>query len=241
MLHWLSLRMPQIRGRLAGCSIAAVFGMFVGAHALFFIVGLPGFSEKYAGAIYDVQSFLTAVLNASSGMVFYGGLFGAILGILLYCRASCLYARSYLNAGACVFPLVHAFGRIGCAIGGCCYGIEYHGIGSIQYTATHIKPGISDHIADFARFPVQPLEAVLEFVLCFLLIRLYLRTSDRYPLTAVYLFAYGIIRFLDEFLRGDTVRGIWGPFSTSQWIALASIIGTVLYYFLRKRASAQNA
>lgn len=237
LVYLLVRKIPGLASGMTGCAVCAIIGMFIGAHLLFFIVGLPDFADKYAGDIYDVQSFITAFLNASSGMVFYGGLFGAILSVLICCKISGLNSRLYLNASCCAFPLVHAFGRIGCALGGCCYGIEYHGIFAIQYTAEQINPGISDHIADFPRFPVQILEAALEFALCALLIRLFLKFSDRYALTPLYLLAYGIIRFLDEFLRGDTIRGIWGPFSTSQWIALACIIGTAIYYAVKFKRS----
>lgn len=230
LLFLLGLKRPHDRTRMFICGFFALFFMFIGAHLLFFIVGLPQFSSKYGDSVYDVQSFITAALNAASGMVFYGGLFGAILGILLFYRIMKEPSRPYMNIMSCVFPLMHAFGRLGCSLGGCCYGIEYHGIFAIQYTADHINPGISDHIADFPRFPVQPLEAILELVICAVMVMIYLKTEDRRPLLPVYLFTYGIVRFLDEFLRGDAVRGFWGPLSTSQWIALACIICTIIYW-----------
>ena len=217
------------------CYLSAILGTFIGAHLMFFIVGLPSFSEKYAGKIYDVASFIDAFLAASSGMVFYGGLFGASLGVIIFCKARGANVRTYLNACACAFPLMHAFGRIGCTLDGCCYGMEYHGIFAIRYTAEHVRPGISDAIADFPRFPVQPMEAILEFAICFMLVKIYLKTSDRYSILAIYLFSYGIVRFFDEFLRGDTIRGLWGPFSTSQWIALGCIIATSIYFILKKQ------
>ncbi|MBQ9030595.1 MAG: prolipoprotein diacylglyceryl transferase [Parasporobacterium sp.] len=235
LVIFLGYKQPHDRQRMFVCSLFAIFFMFVGAHLLFFLVGLPDFTAKYGASIYDVGSFLTAVLNAASGMVFYGGLFGAAAGVWIFCRILRLPVRPYLNVLSCAFPLMHAFGRLGCTLGGCCYGIEYHGILSIQYTDAHINPGISDHIADFARFPVQPLEAVLEVILCCILVSVYLKTVNRYPIFAVYLFVYGIIRFFDEFLRGDSIRGLWGPFSTSQWIALACIIGTMIYYLRIRR------
>jgi len=235
LLFFLGTKVPHDRKQMAVCGLFAVFFMFVGAHLLFFLVNLPEFSAGYGSSIYDIQSFVTAVLNAASGMVFYGGLFGAMTGICLFCRILKVPVRPFMNPMTCVFPLMHAFGRIGCTLGGCCYGIEYHGFCSIHYTSAQINPGISDHIADFPRFPVQPMEAVLELLLCIFLVLLYLKTQNRYDLALIYLFAYGIIRFLDEFLRGDLVRGIWGPFSTSQWIALACVIGTAVWYLLRRR------
>lgn len=235
VIVFLGYKRPHDRRQILLCGVWAVVGMFVGAHALFFLVGLPEFGAKYGSRIYDVASFLDAIFNAASGMVFYGGLFGALLGILICCRIFRFPARSCLNILVCAFPMMHGFGRIGCALGGCCYGIEYHGICAIQYSQIHINPGISDHIADFSRFPVQPLEALLEFGICAMLILLYLKTGDRYSLTVIYLFSYGIVRFLDEFLRGDAIRGLWGPFSTSQWIALFCVIGTLLYFLKTKK------
>ena len=223
------------RTALFFCYLSAIAGTFIGAHLLFFIVGLPDFGKKYSGMIHDVASFIDVFLNAASGMVFYGGLFGASLAVIIFCRARHLNVRSYLNACACAFPLVHAFGRIGCCLDGCCYGIEYHGPFAIMYSPAQITPGISDALADFPRFPVQPLEALLEFAICFMLVRIYLKTTDRYSILAIYLFTYGIIRFCDEYLRGDAIRGLWGPFSTSQWIALACITGTCIYFILNRR------
>ena len=208
----------------------AIAGMFGGAHILFFIVNLPTFGEVYGPSIISVQTFINAVFSASSGMVFYGGLYGAVLGVVIYTHKVHIDHRMILNIASCGYPILHAFGRIGCTLGGCCYGVEYHGICAIQYTEAHINPGISDHIADFPRFPVQPLEALLEFAIAAVLIVLFIRTRTRYSLIAIYLFVYGIIRFSDEFLRGDAVRGLWGPFSTSQWIALGSVIGVSIYW-----------
>ena len=224
--------------RIFLCSFFAYFFMFVGAHLMFFLVGLPEFGAKYGASIYDIPSFFDAVFNASSGMVFYGGLFGAIIGVVIFSKVARENTHSYLNIACCAFPMMHAFGRLGCTLGGCCYGIEYHGILALKYTEAHINPGISDHIADFPRFPVQPMEAILELAICVMLVIIYLRTGDQYSITAIYLFTYGIVRFCDEFLRGDTIRGLWGPFSTSQWIALACIIGVMIYSFIRRSKTA---
>lgn len=234
LTFFIGKKRPHLKSYLPGGYFSAIAGMFVGAHILFFLVNLPTFGETYGPYISSVQTFLNAVLDASSGMVFYGGLFGAVLGVIIYCKVKHLDTRTYLNVASCSYPLLHAFGRIGCAIGGCCYGIEYHGFLAIQYTEANINPGISDHIADFPRFPVQPLEALLEFAVCAVIVAIYLKTDNRYPLIAIYLLVYGVIRFSDEFLRGDAVRGLWGPFSTSQWIALVSVIGVIIYYLVTR-------
>jgi len=44
----------------------------------------------------------------------------------------------------------------------------------------------------------------------------------------VLVFAYGIARFALETVRGDPERGLWGPLSVSQWVALVLSIPLVL-------------
>ena len=67
------------------------------------------------------------------------------------------------------------------------------------------------------------------FLFFVVLLLIYLKKGDAFPVTPVYLICYSVIRFFDEFLRGDVARGIWGPFSTSQWISLVIFVVTVIY------------
>lgn len=215
------------------CVCAAV-GMFVGSHLLFFIVGLPDFIANEVPTIHSADQLLTSIYYASSGLVFYGGLLGALLFMYFYVRAKRLPGRPYFNNIVIAFPVFHVAGRVGCALNGCCYGIEYHGPLAMTYTQSHITPGINDHIIDFTRFPVQYLEALLELIIFIVLLILFLKKGDAFAVTPAYLLMYSVVRFLDEFLRGDENRGIWGPFSTSQWISLAIIIGTIIYLLVKR-------
>jgi len=54
--------------------ILAVFGLFVGGHLLFFIVGLPDFIRDSVPRIHSFSDFFGEFSIAASGMVFYGGL-----------------------------------------------------------------------------------------------------------------------------------------------------------------------
>ena len=76
---------------------------------------------------------------------------------------------------------------------------------------------------------------VLELILFIVLLILYVKKEDAVSITSIYLISYSVIRFLDEYLRGDVVRGIWGPFSTSQWISLAILIGTIIFLIIPKK------
>ena len=221
--------------QLLSMLLFAVAGVLIGSHLLFFIINLPEWIQTYRGHIYSTSDFISAFGQGASGLVFYGGLLGALIGIVIFCRITKLYLHFELDHAVVVFPLFHFFGRIGCALNGCCYGIEYHGIFAIQYSEANIVQGISDDIADFPRFPVQLLEAVIELGIFFFLLFLYKKTRDKYSVTSIYLFIYSIVRFFDEFLRGDSARKIWGPFSTSQWISIFVFAGVIIYLAIRQK------
>ena len=214
--------------------ILAAVGLFVGGHLLFFLVNLPVYLRDTAPTIRSFTDFLSSLSWAASGMVFYGGLLCVLLFMLIYCKKAKYPVRPYFNIMVVSFPLFHCFGRIGCTLSGCCYGIEYHGALAIQYPAALITEGVNDHLADFPRFPIQLAEAALELILFIVLLILYLKKEDAVSITSIYLICYSLIRFGDEFLRGDVARGIWGPFSTSQWISLAIFIGTVIFLIVQK-------
>jgi phosphatidylglycerol:prolipoprotein diacylglycerol transferase len=80
----------------------------------------------------------------------------------------------FSDMAAVIIPLFHSFARVGCFLGGCCYGIE----SKFGFTAhgNHLVPDVND----VSRFPVQLLEAALNLVLFFLLYYIYKRslTSD---------------------------------------------------------------
>ena len=228
------------RWQLFSMLIFALAGLLIGAHLLFFIVGLPDWIAQYAGKINTLAEFIDAFAYGASGLVFYGGLLGAYGGILIFCRIYRFHPHPELNHATVVFPLFHCAGRIGCLLNGCCYGIEYHGPLAILYDASHIVAGKSDDLADFSRFPVQGLEALAELIIFVFLLILYIKTRDRYSIASIYLLIYAAIRFADEFLRGDAIRKIWGPFSTSQWISLAIIVGVGIFLITRQKRSPQK-
>ena len=60
--------------------------------------------------------------------------------------------------------------------------------------------------------------------------------QGQYGNFTVYLAVYAGIRFVLEFARGDEIRGIYGMFSTSQWISL-SILISLAALFLKTQES----
>lgn len=52
---------------------------------------------------------------------------------------------------------------------------------------------------------------------------------------------YSIGRFILEFFRGDEIRGIYGAFSTSQWLSIPLfILGIVLFVKAKEEVYEKN-
>lgn len=208
-------------------AIYCAVGVIIGAKLLYFITVLPNIIKH----IELLSTSPTAVLlYAFSGFVFYGGLIGGAFGIWVYCKQFHLSISPLMNIMAVAVPLFHGFGRLGCLLGGCCYGKEYHGAFAVTFPD---NTGIKG-LAGVERFPTQLTEAIFNFVL-FILIYIFVKKGKPRSGQAlgIYLIAYPIERFLLEFMRGDSVRGFFGPFSTSQWISL-TLLPLGLYLTFRK-------
>lgn len=193
--------------------------------------GVTGAKIVYLLTVHPVTDFFYVVWKMlftkgnpelSGGFVFYGGLIFGPIGYIIGCKiAKCQISTGvFLDEYAITIPLAHAFGRIGCFCGGCCYGILYQGFGRVIY-----KNPITSVPAGTGIFPVQLAEAFLLFILFWVLLFIYLNRKNlkKIPLFPVYILSYSIIRFFMEFLRGDSERGKLLIFSTSQWISLCGI------------------
>ncbi len=197
---------------------------FLGAKAFYVLLDIPNIID-YREEIFS--SLSTAGRYFSGGFVFYGGLMGGLIGAVCYAKFFTVNAVRLAENFIVSIPLFHFFGRIGCFLAGCCYGIRYSGIFSVTYTNPLTAPD------DAAHFPVQLLEAALNLMIFFLLLFAEKRMKKPLQNFGLYLILYGTARFLLEFLRGDEQRGFWGVLSVSQWLSIAVIIPLGLYMFFR--------
>ena len=210
--------------------LSAALGLIVGGHILYGIVNIP-LLIKVIAAIPSLSfgNTMTALWAVFGGSVFYGGMFGSLIALKIHIKHSKHESRHIMmNIYAVSVPLFHVFGRIGCFLGGCCYGIE----SSFGFTV-HNNTYVPD-INGVSRFPVALLEAALNLIVFFVVLYMFKKFREKYSLIHLYLFLYSIVRFSTEFLRGDEIRGIWGPFSTSQWISLAIFVYTVIRFIVKK-------
>ncbi len=160
------------------------------------------------------------------GMTFYGGLFGGVITFILMYRFFYLksnepiFIKILVIAPACI-SLGHAFGRIGCFLSGCCYGIE-----------THTSLDVFFPIHNHSYLPTQLYEMTFLFILAGVLAFLAFKKITRYTFI-VYMLSYGTFRFIIEFFRGDE-RGQLIGLSPSQYWCIILLVGTIpLYFFLK--------
>lgn len=194
---------------------------------------------------------LTWGIVSRGGLVFYGGALTALAAMGLGCRLWKLRPWPLLDAVCRYAPLGHAFGRLGCFFGGCCFGAPTTSwlgvrfpVGSPAYLQHRahglLAPGA---VASLPVHPSQLYESVGNLGLFLLLDALARRQRRPIPgrITALYLTGYAGLRFVLEFWRGDIVRGVYYGLSTSQYIALiVGAGGLFALWRIRRRAARQR-
>lgn len=213
------------RWEIVYSGVYTVVGGLVGAKLLYIVVSLRQIVENH----------IPFVALIKGGFVFYGGVLGGMIGLLIYCKRYKLSFFEYADLFAVVLPLGHALGRVGCFAAGCCYGIPYDGPLSYTYTNLHSNDGTPIGVP---LLPVQLIEAAALVLLFAVMLIVFLRRpTSRQLLSPLYILMYSVVRFTLEFFRGDVVRGLFLGLSTSQWISLAAAIIAVIWLLLRhKRA-----
>ena len=200
-------------------------GALIGGHLLYGVT-----NSQYIYLLFSAASFEEFINNAVTifgGSVFYGGLLGGLIAGYIYMSKKKLDIGGFSDIAAPTISLFHCFGRIGCFLGGCCYGIESEFGFTFEHALIEQANGVN-------RFPVQLLEASFNLALFFVLWQLLRKNKLKNHLLSVYLVVYPIGRFCFEFLRGDEYRGFLFGLSTSQIISILLIIGTVIIELYRK-------
>lgn len=176
-------------------------------------------------------------LLSGSGFVFYGSLLTAIPVMLWYFKKIKIPVLGMLDVMAVVTCLVHGFGRIGCFMAGCCYGIPTDSFLGVVFT----DPTCQAEPLHTALHPTQLYEAGWISLILISLLMMRSRKQFSGQLFLVYLILYSAGRGVLELFRGDLARGfvIEGVISNSQFISLL-IIAVAIYFYWRQRKEARR-
>lgn len=175
---------------LVAMMCVGIAGLLLGAKLLFIITMIPEIIKNFGWEIIEQR-----VING--GLVFYGGLIGAMIGLHILAKTMKRDTTEMLNFAVPCFAAFHFFGRIGCFLDGCCHGVPF-------------ENGFPCH-ANVPCFPIQLVEAAGIAVIFAIL--LYLenygkKSGESVPLMHIYFVLYGVLRFVDEIWRGDVLRGV---------------------------------
>lgn len=180
------------------------------------------------------------------GLVFYGGFIGAAICVWGYLYVRKLPVLFYVDIAAILVPLGQAFGRIGCFLNGCCWGVScdpshplataYGNSLSLQTTAP--DGTIAYEVIHRAGDPViasQFVASILAIMLFLLLTVYYEKFAKRRGETMALLFAfYGVNRFFNQMLRADVPVYTEAGLSSSQWFSILSFaFGMALWVYFR--------
>lgn len=218
--------------------ITAIWGMagaVIGSHLLY---AITNWSAAYALILHwkDLTLFRELVQCLAyifGGAVYYGGLLGGIMAGRIYMKRKKLDICVCSDILAPAIPLFHTFGRVGCFFAGCCYGIPCKF--GVVFTNSLLAEANG-----IARFPVQLVEAAMEFIIFLALDRMKKRYAGKGILLKLYLCIYAFVRFFLEYLRGDELRGHIVPgISTSQLISLLILAALPAGLIIKKRKNAR--
>lgn len=205
------------------------------------LAGIIGSRILYV-ALVEWERFLTDPLMFfriwEGGLVFYGGLIGAVAVAVFYFARYRLPVLAYCDVFAPAIALGHAIGRLGCFMAGCCYGRPvghdaWYALVFPSHTRSFAPP-------DVPLYPTQLMESAGEFAIFTILFVLSRHRRFEGQIIATYLICYGALRFVIEFFRGDVDRGfvVPGVLSVSQLISFVMIaLSALLYirYIMHKR------
>ncbi len=219
---------PIATDSLINIALISFGGGLVGARALFILTNWQDFANgtRSVWALWE------------GGMVFLGGFFGGLGAFMLALKKSKIRLSLGLATAAPALCFAHTIGRLGCLANGCCHGLPT----DLPWGITFTDPLSAAHPLNIPLHPSQLYEVFGLVVLGIALLGLVRRSKDgldEWRVVALYLGGYGLLRFIVEFTRGDTLRGSWAELSTSQWIGiclfLVSGIMVSLDFFTHRR------
>lgn len=205
----------------------SIIGILIGGHLLYGITNINLFIEliKNIGSL-EFKEIIIKLATIFGGSVFYGGLIGGCFTAYIYAKRVKINNCETYDMLIPVVPLFHFFGRIGCFLVGCCYGVE----SSIGFT---FHNSIIESANNVNRFPVQLVEALFNLILFFCLYNFFKHKKFKGYLLNIYFIFYPVFRFIIEFFRGDSYRGFLFGLSTSQIISIILLICSIINLFYR--------
>ena len=214
--------------------ITPIGGLWVFFGALF---GAKAYWQLQYG---DSGDWLRVFKIWEGGLVFYGGLFGGIIGGYCYVRFVCKAPVWKVGDLALPFvPLAHAVARVGCFLNGCCYGSRSDLPWAAHYPKAFHGPyqqQVDEKLIDYSHafskgvHPSQLYESAGLLLIFFIMRRAYKRPHRTGEIMLLYPLCYGVLRFFTEATRGDSNRPLLSTLTVSQGVAIGFVVFALSMY-----------
>jgi phosphatidylglycerol---prolipoprotein diacylglyceryl transferase len=208
---WLASRRAKKEGidpeRIMDMGVYLLLAAIIGSRLFYVLVNLQEFERNW----------LDVIAIWKGGLVFYGGLIGAVAAGIWYVRKHELPVWKTADIVAPYIALGHMFGRFGCFFAGCCYGAPCHTSVGITFSDAHSLAPLGVPL-----YPTQLFEAGGELMNFLVLLVVYRFRKFDGQVFWLYPALYSVLRFIVEFFRGDAARGVYfgGAISTSQLVSI---------------------
>ena len=212
----------------AGLLLAAFVGGSLGGKLPFaasaFLSWLSGTPQLDGRAI--AAEFVSAWIG--DGKTIVAGLIGAYLAVELAKRLLGVRVKTG-DSFAVPLALALAVGRWGCFFNGCCYGLET----TLPWGVWFAVPSADGLPHPMKCHPTQIYESMFHLAMALVLIWLTVRGLLPGQRLKLYLIAYGVYRFLTEFIRPEP--RYWPGLTFYQWAAFALVLGLVVQWWVDRR------
>lgn len=136
-----------------------------------------------------------------AGYSYYGGIAGFFIITCLFCKIKEIDGQDMAREYLYLLPLLHVFWKVGCLLGGCCYGIEYTGPVAIIY------PQNANQMSGISVFPSPLIEAIVSLLISVVLL-VEKRCSKKIEFVGMFFILYGTTRFFLEYFRYHDISSI---------------------------------
>jgi phosphatidylglycerol:prolipoprotein diacylglycerol transferase len=174
----------------------------------------------------------------NGGLAYYGGLLAATAAGITFLRREGFPVGKGVDFVGAVLPLGIFFGRMGCFLGGCCFGLPTHSHFGVAFppgspaSYEQFAAGLiaSKNLESLSVHPTQLYEAFGCLAIAAWLIG-YAEPRKRFDGQVLLLFlgSYAVLRFGIEYLRADD-RGALLGLSTSQLIGVAILAAVAVIW-----------
>lgn len=226
---------------MANCYVITALAAIAGSRLLYVVTNIPEFEEENATTHVKEFVWTNIFALRKGGLVAYGGFVGGFLGSWGYLASKKIRLLPWADAAVPSLASGLLVTRIGCYLFGCDFGTRLsdgapgwlkklgtfphwadktleHGDGSPAWVrhmelfrGGPLEQTLRDSNHSLPVHPTQLYESLVGLALLGLLF--WQRKSLRFrgQLFFLFVFAYGVLRFLLEVIRDDTERGSWGP------------------------------